>query len=165
MTPDNKSRIKIKEIFNHPWVMEFEKQYKEEKIKAMTNNKDVSESNNLSISNISTSNNSNNLNKLPEPVIKEALFDNKSSKNNNNDPNIDKNKIIIKNEKTISEKIDEKLNNKNKIETNLISSHDKNGLIDLNEIENKLNKSINKHKDFKNISINDGDSIRKKSNF
>lgn len=33
LTPDNKSRIRIKDIFSHPWVQEFEKEAKEEKIR------------------------------------------------------------------------------------------------------------------------------------
>lgn len=32
LLPDHKNRIKMKEIFTHPWVVSFEKEYKEEKI-------------------------------------------------------------------------------------------------------------------------------------
>ena len=33
LNPDHKERIKIREIFVHPWVVEFEKEYKKRKIK------------------------------------------------------------------------------------------------------------------------------------
>jgi hypothetical protein len=35
LAPDTKARIRTKEIFRHPWVMEFEKEYKKEKIEKM----------------------------------------------------------------------------------------------------------------------------------
>jgi len=36
LAPDTKSRIKVRDIFYHPWVTSFEKEYKENKIKKMS---------------------------------------------------------------------------------------------------------------------------------
>jgi len=144
LTPENKSRIKVREIFNHSWVVEFEKQFKEEKIKASANHTD---SNNTSAFN-STLNSNNSVNKLADSLINECISDNKSinSKNKLNSELIEKNQTKSKTDKTISERIDENLNKKNK-DFNRISENEKIKKIDLNEIENKLNSSINKHKE------------------
>ena len=37
LNPEHKERIKIREIFVHPWVVEFEKEYKKRKIKEEIN--------------------------------------------------------------------------------------------------------------------------------
>jgi len=36
LTPDTKNRIKVRDIFYHPWVTSFEKEFKENKIKKMS---------------------------------------------------------------------------------------------------------------------------------
>ena len=41
LNPEHKERIKIKEIFVHPWVVEFEKEYKKRKIKEEMENKEI----------------------------------------------------------------------------------------------------------------------------
>ena len=41
LNPDHKERIKIREIFVHPWVVEFEKEYKKRKIKEEMESKEI----------------------------------------------------------------------------------------------------------------------------
>lgn len=123
--------------------MEFEKQYKEEKIKAM------SKTESINVSALSSSTNmSSNTNKLADSLVKECGIDDNKSKNNNELS--EKTKVNQKNEvKSISEKIEEKLNSKFKETTKSLSNEpEKADLIDLNEIENKLNMSLSKNKEY-----------------
>ena len=41
LNPEHKERIKIREIFVHPWVVEFEKEYKKRKIKEEMESKEI----------------------------------------------------------------------------------------------------------------------------
>jgi hypothetical protein len=41
LTPDNKARIKLKDIFSHPWVVEQEKEAKEAKLKNLNDDSDI----------------------------------------------------------------------------------------------------------------------------
>ena len=133
----------MKEIFNHPWVLEFEKQFKEEKIKNVTK----AESSNTSAFN-STSNSSSNANKLVDPIKNESASDiNKSKLCDVNEKNKFNPKADIK---SISEKIEEKLNNKFKESKSIFYEPEKADLTDLDEIENKLNISLNKNKEYLN---------------
>jgi len=152
LTLENKSRIKIKEVFNHPWVLEFEKQCKEDKIKSMTN----VDPNNSSALN-STSNSINNANKVVISLSPENSFD------KNNKLKDDKNKINKKIEKSISEKIEEKLNSKFNETKSIVKETEKTELIDLNEIENKLNMSLSKNQEYLNIIKNENEAERKRS--
>lgn len=134
----------MKEIFNHPWVLEFEKQYKEDKIKAMAKTDPM---NNSALN--STSNTNSNSNKLADSLINECASDFLKSKNNEVN---EKSKGNPKTEnKSISEKIEEKLNNKFKEGKSIVKESGKaDYLIDLNEIENKLNMSLSKNKEYLN---------------
>ncbi len=51
LTPNDKERIKIKDIFTHPWVIEFEKEEKERRVKQYSE-KSSFEVNNKLVSNI-----------------------------------------------------------------------------------------------------------------
>lgn len=51
LTPNDKERIKIKDIFTHPWVIEFEKEEKERRVKQYSE-KNAYELNNKLVSNL-----------------------------------------------------------------------------------------------------------------
>ncbi len=124
----------------------------------MSNNIENQESSNSISHNITSITNNQSLKslKLSDSIINDSNFDNNPKNINNSNTLIEKNKISVKAEKSISEKIEEKLNNINKNNPNLISNNNlKNDFIDLNEIENKLNMSINKNKEINNLSKND----------
>ena len=47
MSPDNKRRIKIREVFYHPWALQFEKEKKEEIRKKSNEDKEKEKEKNL----------------------------------------------------------------------------------------------------------------------
>lgn len=88
LNPDHKERIKIREIFVHPWVVEFEKEYKKRKIKEEMESKEIKSKDKISQlvtdliekepEKINTdSNHSNNMinkNKISIPKIEDTDF-------------------------------------------------------------------------------------------
>lgn len=88
LNPEHKERIKIREIFVHPWVVEFEKEYKKRKIKEEMESKEIKSKDKISQlvtdliekepEKINTdSNHSNNMmnkNKISIPKIEDTDF-------------------------------------------------------------------------------------------
>lgn len=90
------------------------------------------------------------MNKQSESLTEINLLDN----NKKSKEQFLKNESIsnLKTEKSIRDKIEEKLNCKSIENKVLIKEPVKTDLIDLNEIENKLNMSLNKNKEFINAN-------------
>ena len=123
LNPEHKERIKIREIFVHPWVVEFEKEYKKRKIKEEMESKEIKSKDKISQlvtdliekepEKINTdSNHSNNMinkNKISIPKIEDTDFTIfKDNVFENTMKTVEsKKKKIIKSESLNSKKIDD----------------------------------------------------------
>lgn len=67
MTPENKNRIRTKDIFFHPWVQDFEKEFKQEKIEKMQ--KEEAEKNKKNEEIVLNNNNGNKNSKLVNDLL------------------------------------------------------------------------------------------------
>ena len=127
LNPEHKERIKIREIFVHPWVVEFEKEYKKRKIKEEIESKELKSKDKISqlVSDL--------IEKEPEKTSADSNHSNNIIKNNipkidDTDFTIFKDNVFENTMKTVESKKkkiikSESLNNKqkNKIDDNEFS--------------------------------------------